>query len=84
MARKAPKNRMKEGGMIDMPEQSKHEKMVSEMHDALYSLGDRIREPMERPGDKLLPEHLKKSPTKHGAMAKKQIECLHRAFKEEK
>ena len=67
-----------------MPEMDADEKKVSDMHDALYSLSDKIRKPMERPGDKLLPDHLKKSPAKHGEMARKQIRALHRAFREEK
>jgi len=67
-----------------MPEQSAHEKKLSEMHDALYSLGDKIRKPMERSGDTLLPNHLKKSPPKHSEMAKKHIDTLHGMMKVEK
>ena len=62
--------------MPTMPKQAKHEEQLSEMHDALYQLGDQARSH----GGKLLPSKLSK-PT---AAAKKHINRLHKAFKKEK
>ena len=39
-------------------EQDAHQTKLSEMHDALYSLGDKIRKPYPGRGEKLLPKDL--------------------------
>lgn len=66
--------------MVSMPRQSKHEKMLSEMHDALYTLGDKIRKPFSRTST-LLPKALQKAPEDHSSKARKHIERLHRGMK---
>lgn len=70
--------------MAAMPKQSKHEKMLSDMHDVLYTLGDKIRKPFSRPYNALIPKALAKMPTDQGDMAKKHIEVLHKGMKKGK
>ncbi len=68
--------------------QDKHEKMLSDMHDALYSLGDAIRKPGGlsggRPGAKKLlpPEIAGPSDTPEAKTARKHIETIHAAMKD--
>jgi hypothetical protein len=81
MARKAPKNRMSMG-LIGMPEQDKHEKMLSSMHDALYSLGNKIHKAPPREGDKLLPKDLRQEEGEDSKVARKHIERLHSSMKD--
>lgn len=66
-----------------VPSQTKHEKMLSEMHSALYTLGDKVRKPMPRDGEKLLPKSLRTPSSPDVKDAESQIECLHKAFKTE-
>jgi len=69
--------------MPSEPKREAHEEQLSEMHDALYQLGDQARPPMSGSSSKLLPDHLQ--PEKPGAeSAKKHIAHLHRAFKKAK
>jgi hypothetical protein len=68
-------------GMIGMAEQSPHEKKLSEMHDALYSLGDKIRKPYPRSGEKLLPAELQEQEPDGAKAARKHIDNLHAAMK---
>lgn len=63
------------------PEQDKHEKMLSEMHDALYTLGNKMRPPMGGNGDKLLPKGLAPAESPEASMARMHIETLHKAMK---
>ncbi len=59
---------------------TKHEQMLDEMHSALHALGDLVRKPYPREGDKLLPSSM--SPDMPGAeSARKHIEMLHSVFK---
>jgi hypothetical protein len=58
---------------------AKHEEQLSEMHDALYQLGDHARTPMND-GSKLLPGELAPENPK-AATAKKHIAALHGMFK---
>lgn len=67
-------------GLIGMPEQSKHEKMLSEMHDALYTLGNKVRKPMPSSGEKLLPADLKQQEAPEVSAAKAHVEKLHGHF----
>jgi hypothetical protein len=64
-----------------MPMQSPHEKKLSEMHDALYALGDKIREPFHSAGEALLPKGLQKGETPEASAAKAHIDTLHKAMK---
>jgi len=68
-------------GLISMPEQSKHEKMLSEMHSALYALGNKVRKPMPSEGEKLLPAELQQAEAPEVASAKAHVETLHGHFK---
>jgi hypothetical protein len=68
-------------GMIGMPEQSKHEKMLSDMHSALYALGNKVRKPSPAEGEKLLPEALQQTEAPEVAAAKSHVETLHGHFK---
>jgi hypothetical protein len=79
MARKAPKNRM--SLEVGMPEMDKHEKMLDEMHGALYSLSDKIRKPYPRSGEKLLPKELQPEEAEGSKAARKHIETLHESMK---
>jgi hypothetical protein len=62
----------------------KHEAMLDEMHGALYALGDKIRKPYPRSGDKLLPTSLQESDSPEAKAAREHIECLHKAMKAER
>lgn len=64
-----------------MPEQDKHEGMLSQMHDALYALGDKIRKPFARNGEKLLPKKLQSGESPESKAARGHIEALHAAMK---
>lgn len=68
-------------GNIGIDYQSKHEKMISEMHSALYALGDKVRTPMPRDGEKLLPSALREQESPDVAAAKAHVERLHGHFK---
>lgn len=83
MARKPPVLR---GNMMPMmpEEEDKHEKMLSEMHDALYTLGSKIRKPIQSRGDKLLPSDLRPAESDEAKSARSHIERVHRAMKREK
>jgi hypothetical protein len=70
------------GSMMD--HQDAHESKLSEMHDALYSLGDKIRKPYPRNGEKLLPKDLRAEEKPEAAAARKHIDALHKAMKREK
>lgn len=67
-----------------MPEEDKHERKLRQMHDALYSLGDKIRKPFGRDGDKLLPKGLRSSETPESKAARTHIDSLHKAMSGEK
>ena len=69
---------------IPQMEQDPHEKKLSEMHDALYSLGDKIRKPYGRDGDKLLPKDLRAEEKPEAKAARAHIDALHKAMKGEK
>jgi len=70
---------------IGMPmEEDKHEKMLSEMHDALYTLGNKIRKPIGGRGDKLLPKDLAPAEPEGAASARSHIERLHKSMRSEK
>jgi hypothetical protein len=63
------------------PEQDKHEKMLSTMHDALYTLGSKIRKPFGGgQGDKLLPPDLVPQEPVEARAARLHIESLHHAM----
>lgn len=64
---------------LGQAKRARHEEQLSEMHDALYQLGDHARTPMSD-GSKLLPGELAPANPK-AAAAKKHIDTLHRAFK---
>ena len=64
--------------------QDKHDKMLSEMHSALYTLGDKIQKPSPRSGEKLLPENLRQQAPKGAKAARRHIQRIHRAMREEK
>ena len=66
---------------LDMPEQDKHQGLLSEMHDALYSLGEKIRKPFNRGGEKLLPKPLRSSETPESKAARAHIQNLHKSMK---
>lgn len=68
----------------EMDQQSPHEKKLSEMHSALYSLGDKIRKPHQSDGEKLLPKDLRSREPKEAKQARKHINALHKAMKGEK
>ncbi len=65
-------------------EQDKHERMLSEMHDALYSLGSKIRKPMVGSGEKMLPKDLQSSETPEAKAARQHVELLHGQMKSAK
>ena len=69
---------------VGMPEQDKHEKMLSEMHEALYSLSSKIRKPFPSSGDKLLPKELAPAEPEGSKAARAHIEKLHKAMRSEK
>lgn len=77
MARKNP-------AVPSVPKMDKHEQMCSDMNSAVYTLQDKIRKPMPRDGEKLLPKHLQSQEGPDAKSARKHIERLHRAFREEK
>lgn len=77
MARKNPT-------VSDLPKMDKHDQMCSDMTSAIYALQDKIRKPMPRGGEKLLPEDLREHEKPEAQAARKHIERLHRAFKAEK
>jgi len=64
-----------------MPHQAEHDKMMSEMHDTLYTLGDKVRKAFPDYRKPLLPAHLKPKPTPESKEAKRHIELLHSSFK---
>ena len=66
---------------LGAPVQDKHESMLSNMHAALYSLGDKIHRPFHSNGDKLLPRKLQTANTPEADSAREHIANLHRAFK---
>jgi len=71
--------------MIGMPaEEDKHQGMLSEMHDALYQLGDKIRKPFGGRGSKLLPKGLQENETPEAQLARTHIETMHGAMKDAK
>jgi len=65
-------------------EQDAHEAKLSEMHDALYSLGDKIRKPYPGRGEKLLPKDLRSQEKPEAEAARKHIDTLHRTMKGKK
>jgi len=67
-----------------MDHQSPHDKKLSEMHSALYTLGDKIRKPFARDGEKLLPKNLRAQEPKEARQARKHIDALHKAMMAEK
>jgi len=67
--------------VVGMDRRDKHEQMIGDMHDALYSLGDKIRKPLAHDGDKLLPVELQQHEKPEAKAARKHVEKLHRAFK---
>jgi len=73
-----------EAAMPGMPAEDKHEKMLGEMHDALYTLGSKIRRPIGGRGDKLLPKDLAPAEPEGAKSARTHIESLHKAMKGEK
>jgi len=72
---------MSKRGNPTMPKQDKHEKMLSEMHSALYSLGNKIRKPYESDGDKLLPSDLRVGESPEAKAARAHIQTLHKSMK---
>lgn len=78
--RKSPPNRV---GMVSpMRDQTdKHEEMLSDMHSALHTLGDKIRGPYMPQGSKLLPDKMNPTPPPGGAAARAHIAKLHKGFK---
>ncbi len=62
-------------------EEDKHERMLSEMHDALYTLGSKIRKPIGGRGDKLLPKELAPAEPEGAKQARDHIESLHASMK---
>lgn len=68
------------GAPYTPPPQPKHERMLSEMHDALYTLGSKIRKPTPNPGDKLLPPDLAPQEPAGARKARLHIESLHQAM----
>jgi len=69
---------------LSVPKMDKHEGMLDEMHDALYSLGHKIRKPFPGKGEKLLPRGLRQSEAPEAKAARRHITRLHRAMREEK
>jgi hypothetical protein len=67
--------------MISVPEQSPHEKKLSEMHSALYALGNKVRKPMPSEGENLLPAELQQQESPEVAAAKAHVDALHAHFK---
>jgi hypothetical protein len=65
---------------MDSIEQDPHQKKLSEMHDALHQLGDKIRKPWSNGGEKLLPKALG-SEQPEAKLARKHIDNLHSAMK---
>lgn len=65
-------------------DEDKHQSMLSEMHDALYSLGSKISKPFSGRGEKLLPKALQAAEPEEGKAARAHIERLHSAMKSEK
>ena len=68
------------GHSLDVPVQSKHEKMLSDIHSALYTLGDKIRKPSSGSGDHLLPPDLAPQEAKGARSARLHIESLHQSM----
>lgn len=54
--------------------------MLSEMHDALYTLGNKIRKPSPSRGNKLLPKELQEKEPEGADVARSTIEQLHKAM----
>lgn len=67
-----------------MVERDAHESKLDEMHSALYTLGDKIRKPYPRGGDKLLPKKLRNQEPEGSKDARAHIDSLHKAMKGEK
>lgn len=67
---------------MDVPQMDKHEKMASEMHDAIYQMQDKMRKPYPRTGSKLLPAKLQSTETPESKMARAHIEKMHAAMKD--
>lgn len=65
----------------DMPKADPHEEKLSEMHDALYSLGDKIRKPYPHKGEKMLPKKLRSAEKPESKAARKHIDAMHAAMK---
>ncbi len=84
MAKRKAIQKRSEGEGIPMPHQDKHEKMMGDIHDALYSLGSKIRKPMTSNGDKLLPKALRPTEPEGAKMARAHIERLHSSMQSEK
>lgn len=66
---------------IDVPKRAPHEEQLSDMHDALYQLGDQARPPMGGSGGNLLPDDLAPQEKPAAKKAKKHISKLHKMFK---
>ena len=73
--------RVSMGSMPESPAMDKHEGMLSEMHDALYQLGDKIRTPFGGRGSKLLPKKLRSNESPEAQTARKHIVNMHTAMK---
>jgi hypothetical protein len=67
-----------------LPKMDAHESKLQEMHDALYVLGDKIRKPYKRSGEKLLPKDLQTAESDESRAARNHINALHDAMKGEK
>lgn len=61
--------------------QAPHEEQLSQMHDALYQLGDQARPMNHGSGSALLPPDLTEDDKPEAKAAKKHISKLHKAFK---
>lgn len=78
MARSKPKDR---SVGLAMPHQEEHDKMMSEMHDTLYALSDKLRKPFNMAG-KFLPKSLQPKQTPEAKAAKDHVKRLHKSFKD--
>lgn len=75
MPRSKPKDR------LAMPHQEEHDKMMSEMHDTLYALSDKLRKPFSFAG-KLLPKKLQPKDNPEAKTAREHVKRLHKSFKD--
>ncbi len=78
-------SRSKRGSPIACPpgmyKEDKHESKLNEMHSALHALGDKIRKPFARSGEKLLPKNLREHEAPEAAEARKHIDHLHKRMR---